>query len=66
MHELTLRLTPAVRRSLDDLADAQGRTVEDLAEEAVRSHLDEEAGRVRSVAERLAAAHADLLRRLGE
>ncbi|MGW6733342.1 CopG family ribbon-helix-helix protein [Streptomyces sp. NPDC055013] len=66
MHELTVRLDPATRQSLDDLADATGRRPEDIAQEAVRKYLDDEARRVRSVAERLGAAHADLLRRLGE
>ncbi|WP_409471825.1 hypothetical protein [Streptomyces sp. HC307] len=66
MQELTLRITPDLRQALDDLADACGRRPEDLALEAVRRHLQDEGARVRSTAERLAAAHADLLRRLGE
>ncbi|MFJ3302700.1 hypothetical protein ACIPSA_06210 [Streptomyces sp. NPDC086549] len=68
MHEpaLTLPLDPATRQALDDLADAQGRTPEDVALDAVRRHLREEGLAVRAVAERLAGAHADLLRRLGE
>ncbi|GAA4001270.1 MULTISPECIES: hypothetical protein [Streptomyces] len=66
MHELTLRLDPSDGRALDDLADACGRLPEDIAREAVRRYLDEEARGVRSVGERLASAHAGLLRRLGE
>jgi predicted transcriptional regulator len=65
MHELTLHFDPATRQALDDLADARGRTPQEVTEEAVRRYLDEEALRVRSVGERLAAAHVDLLRRLG-
>lgn len=66
MQELVLHLDTGTRRALDDLADAQGRTIQDVAEEAVRRHLHEQGVLVRAVAERLAAAHADLLRRLGE
>ena len=66
MYEFTLRLDPDAGRALDDLADACGRASEDLARDAVRRYLDEEARRVRVVAEGLGAAHADLLRRLGE
>ncbi|MEQ8143566.1 hypothetical protein [Streptomyces sp. OP7] len=66
MSELALRLDPALRQALDDLADAQDRAPEDVALEALRRHLHEEARPVRAAAEHLAAAHADLLRRLGE
>jgi predicted transcriptional regulator len=66
MHQPTFPLDPAVRQALDDLADASGRLPEELVEEAVRSYLHEEGAPVRATAERLAAAHADLLRRLGE
>ncbi|MEU6067309.1 MULTISPECIES: hypothetical protein [Streptomyces] len=64
--ELTLTLDPATRQALDDLADAQGRTPQDVALDAVRRHLHDEELAVRAVAGRLAGAHADLLRRLGE
>ncbi|MGW7408296.1 hypothetical protein ACWGI9_32175 [Streptomyces sp. NPDC054833] len=64
--ELTLPLDPVTRQALDDLADAQGRTPEDVALDAVRRHLHDEENAVRVVAERLAGAHAELLRRLGE
>jgi predicted transcriptional regulator len=66
MDQLTLQLDPVTRQFLDDLADACGSRPEDIAEEAVRRHLAAEERRVRSVAERLGSAHADLLRRLGE
>ncbi|GGL72026.1 hypothetical protein GCM10010129_14570 [Streptomyces fumigatiscleroticus] len=66
MSGLTLALEPGLRQALDDLADAQDRTPEEVAREAVHRYLREEGLRVRAVAERLAAAHADLLRRLGE
>ncbi|MFE0510449.1 hypothetical protein [Streptomyces sp. NPDC058964] len=64
--EPTLRLDPATRQALDDLADAQGRTPEDVALDAVHRYLRQEGAAVLAVAERLAGAHADLLRRLGE
>ncbi|MEG8277740.1 hypothetical protein [Streptomyces sp. AHA2] len=66
MPELRLPLDPGVRRDLDDLADAQGRTPEEVALDAVRAHLRQEGTRVRGVAGEPAREHADLLRRLGE
>ncbi|MFE9772892.1 hypothetical protein ACFYOV_14645 [Streptomyces sp. NPDC005931] len=66
MSEFLLHLDPALARRLHDLADAQDRTPEDVAREAVRRHVGEEAGAVRAVAGRLAREHAELLRRLGE
>ncbi|MEV0741782.1 hypothetical protein AB0I51_38935 [Streptomyces sp. NPDC050549] len=65
-HPLRLDLAPDLRHALDDLADATGRLPEDLVREAVGRYLDDEGALVRAVAERLAADHADLLRRLGE
>lgn len=66
MHELTLPLTVDLRQAVDDLADACGRPPEDIARDAVRAYLRAEGAAVRAAAERLASAHADLLRRLGE
>ncbi|MEU3031398.1 CopG family ribbon-helix-helix protein [Streptomyces incarnatus] len=66
MRPLTVHLDPATHQALSDLADAQGRTPERVLEEAVRRYLAAEETTVRGTAERLAGAHADLLRRLGE
>ncbi|MGA5286717.1 hypothetical protein [Streptomyces pseudogriseolus] len=66
MSELALHPEPALAQALHDLADAQDRSPEDVALDALRRHLHEEGGRVRAVAERIAAEHAELLRRLGE
>ncbi|MEU5598171.1 ribbon-helix-helix protein, CopG family [Streptomyces sp. NPDC020298] len=66
MHQLTVSLDPATHQALDDLADAQDRPSDEVVREAVRRYLREEVLAVRAVAERLAGAHADLLRRLGE
>ncbi|MGW0757603.1 hypothetical protein ACWD1Y_14110 [Streptomyces sp. NPDC002814] len=66
MRELTLLLDPDTRQALDDLADASGRTPQDVGCDAVRRYLRQEGAMVRSVAERIAREHADLLRRLGE
>lgn len=66
MHELPLRLPPDLRQQLDDLADATGRSPEDLALDAVTRRVAKEASAVMVTAEVLADAHADLLRRLGE
>lgn len=63
---LPLPLDPGLRDALDDLADATGRRPQDLALDAVRAYVLAEEARVREVAERLAGAHAGLLRRLGE
>ncbi|MER5430796.1 hypothetical protein [Streptomyces sp. NPDC002588] len=59
-------LPPDLGESLADLADATGRLPEDIALDAVRARLREEETRVRDTAERLAGAHGELLRRLGE
>jgi predicted transcriptional regulator len=61
-----LTLPPELSHALDDLADATGRRPEGIALDAVRAGLRAEEARVRGAAERLAGAHADLLRRLGE
>lgn len=66
MEQLTLRLDPALAQALDDLADAQDRLPEEVAEEAVRRYLGEQGTRVRTLATRLAQEHADLLKRLGQ
>jgi predicted transcriptional regulator len=66
MDQLTVPFPSDVGRALEDLADATGRSPEDLVLDAVRERLAKEASRVRVAAEVLADAHADLLRRLGE
>ncbi|MYQ94771.1 hypothetical protein GTY20_27520 [Streptomyces sp. SID4946] len=66
MRPLAVHLDPATHQALSDLADAQGRTPEQVVVEAVRRYLATEETAVRETAERLAGAHADLLRRLGE
>ncbi|MEU3280744.1 hypothetical protein [Streptomyces antibioticus] len=63
---LVVPLDPALRHALDDLADATGRRPEDIARDAVEARVRDEEARVRGVAERLARAHAGLLRKLGE
>jgi len=66
VNELAFRLDPALAQGLHDLADAQDRPPEEVAQEAVRRYLHEEGVIVRSVAQRIAREHAELLRRLGE
>lgn len=66
MDELILRLDPALRRELDDLADATGRLPEDIAVDAVLHRLTQDSSQVLVTAQALAGAHAELLRRLGE
>ncbi|MFG2113126.1 hypothetical protein ACGFRB_10900 [Streptomyces sp. NPDC048718] len=59
---VTLTVTPA----LADLADARGAGVEELAAEALRRYVADEATRTRVAATGLAQRHQSLLRRLGE
>ncbi|MFI6626243.1 ribbon-helix-helix protein, CopG family [Streptomyces sp. NPDC050528] len=59
-------LDPALQQALDDLADATGQPPEALVRDAVRRYLVEQGAPVLAAAERLAVAHGDLLRRLGE
>ncbi|MEU3838882.1 hypothetical protein AB0E88_02410 [Streptomyces sp. NPDC028635] len=66
MQELTVFLDPGLGQALGDLADATGLPPEEIAREAVRRYVDAEAARVLAAGERLASAHAELLRRLGE
>ncbi|WP_159056202.1 hypothetical protein [Streptomyces sp. DSM 15324] len=63
---LEVPLGPGLHRALLDLADATGCPPEDIVLDAVRARLGAEEDRVREVAEGLAGAHAELLRRLGE
>ncbi|AQT72701.1 MULTISPECIES: hypothetical protein [Streptomyces] len=65
MNEITIRLPGADRAELGDLADATGRTPEDVVQEAVRAHLRAEREKIAEAAGRLAEQHAPLLRRLG-
>ncbi|MCX5586552.1 hypothetical protein ACFV0H_23735 [Streptomyces erythrochromogenes] len=66
MNEITIGLPGAEWAELGDLADATGRTPEDVVREAVRAHLLAEREKVAVAAGRLAERHAPLLRRLGE
>ncbi len=59
-------LDPALQQALDDLADATGQPPEALVRDAVARYLEEAGAPVRAAAGRLAVAHAELLRRLGE
>ncbi|MEV4329654.1 CopG family transcriptional regulator [Streptomyces sp. NPDC049597] len=66
MIEMTIRLADDEWRAVADLADAQGISVEDLAQDALLRQVTHEQTLARHHAERLAARHANLLRRLGE
>jgi hypothetical protein len=66
MPELTIRPADDEWAALTDLADAQGRTVEELALDALRRYVSTEQNLVRHHAMRLAVRHASLLKRLGE
>ncbi|MGW0608256.1 hypothetical protein [Streptomyces sp. NPDC002644] len=66
MNALTLNLTDQQLRELAERADAEGSEPERFAGEAVLAVLEERAAEVREVGAAYAAAHAELLRRLGE
>ncbi|MCX4801254.1 hypothetical protein ACFWWM_30385 [Streptomyces sp. NPDC058682] len=66
MNEMVIRLSDAERAECADLADATGRSPEELALDAVRALLRAERDRVGAEALRLAQRHAPLLKRLGE
>ncbi|MFE6848049.1 hypothetical protein [Streptomyces sp. NPDC057686] len=66
MENLIIRLEGADRAALADLADASGRTPEEVAQEAVRQHLRQERARVGGEAARLAQRHHVLLKRLSQ
>lgn len=65
MPELIIQLSDAEWDALGDLADAQNRTAEEFARQAVRDHLQAERAQVGAVAARLALRYAPLLERLG-
>lgn len=65
MNELIIQLSDAERAECADLADATGRSPEELALDAVRALLRAERDRVGAEALRLAQRHAPLLKRLG-
>ncbi|MFD7084917.1 hypothetical protein [Streptomyces sp. NPDC059918] len=65
MENLIVRLDGGDRAQLADLADASGRTPEDVVREAVRRYLRDERARVGDEAARLAQRHDALLKRLG-
>jgi hypothetical protein len=63
---LTVTLTDRQSRELTERADAEGRTPEEFAAEALLEALRQRAAQVRRLGAAYAANHADLLRRLGE
>lgn len=66
MPELIIQLSDTEWDALTDLADAQGRSVDDTAQEAVNRYLSLQETLVRTDAMRLAQRHGPLLRRLGQ
>ena len=65
---MTLRLTDEEQQALRDRAAAEGVPMQDIARRAIREYVGIEGhrDRVYAAAERVARAHADALRRLGE
>ena len=65
---MTLRLTDDEAQALRDCADAFGISMQEMARMAVRDFVasSQHRDRVSFAASRVASAHADALRRLGE
>ncbi len=65
---MTLRLTDEEQQALKDRAAAEGVPMQDVARRAIREYvgIENHRDRVNVAAERIARAHADALRRLGE
>ena len=65
---MTLRLSDEEQQALKERAAAEGVPMQDVARRAIREYIGLEAHRERvfAAAERIARAHADALRRLGE
>ncbi|MGW8781666.1 hypothetical protein ACWGNM_26900 [Streptomyces sp. NPDC055796] len=66
MESLIIRLEGGDLAELADLADATGRSPEDVARDAVLQYLRNERARVAAAASRLAQRHDALLKRLGQ
>ncbi len=64
---MTLRLTADEQGALRERADAEGISMQEAARRAVREFVirGDHRGRVSAAAERIIAAHADALERLG-
>lgn len=65
---MTLRLTEEEQVALQERARAEGISMQEAARRAVRDYVarGERRGRVEAAANRVTAAHAEALRRLGE
>lgn len=65
---MTLRLTEEEQEALRGRAAAEGVPMQDIARRAIREYvgIEDHRDRVYAAAERVARAHADALRRLGE
>lgn len=65
---MTLRLTETEQAALRERAQREGISMQDAARRAVRDYIvkGDHRDRVTAAAERVKAAHADALRRLGE
>ncbi|GAA5172347.1 hypothetical protein GCM10023321_72060 [Pseudonocardia eucalypti] len=65
---MTLRLTDDEATALRAQADSEGRSMQDVAREAVREYVSRRAheARVHKAVQHVMANHAEVLRRLGE
>lgn len=63
---MTLRLTDAETAALRAFAEREGRSMQDVAREAVRVYVSERSRRLSEIVDRIVVEDAELLRRLAQ
>ena len=63
---MTLRLTDAETADLRAFAEREGRSMQDVAREAVRVYVSERSRRLSDIVDRIVVEDAELLRRLAQ
>jgi predicted transcriptional regulator len=63
---MTLRLTQEETEALRARAEAEGRSMQDIARQAVVEYVTQRPARLRAAIERIRAEDAELLERLGQ
>lgn len=62
---MNLRLTDTEAAALRERADLEGRSMNDVARQAIQEYIDQRSHRLRSVVDRIVTEDAELLERLG-
>lgn len=63
---MNLRLTEAEAEALRACAEKEGRSMNDVARQAITEYVTGRSGRLRAAIQQVATEDAELLRRLGE